>query len=117
LRPSEGRFVYRIENADKGRLILLRLKEDGPWKPGHRFRLELHVYADFADMCLYHQTSPASYFTQNRMRSLATPDGRITLSGMRLLTTRGGEKERELAYETEAAEVLRERFGIVRGLT
>jgi N-hydroxyarylamine O-acetyltransferase len=107
---------YRIEDIDEGRLILSRREKGGTWKPEHRFRLEPHVYADFAGMCHYHQTSPDSYFTQNRMCSLATPDGRITLSGRRLLTTRDGEKqERELADENEAAEVLRERFGIVRG--
>lgn len=112
---SEGRFVYRIEDAPEGRLILSRREEGGPWKPEHRFRLEPKVYADFAEMCHYHQTSPDSYFTRNRMCSLATPDGRITLSGRRLITTRDGEKqELELADESVVAEVLRERFGVVR---
>jgi N-hydroxyarylamine O-acetyltransferase len=112
---SEGRFVYRIEDADEGRFILSRREEGGPWKTENRFRLVPHVYADFAEMCHYHQTSPDSHFTRNRMCSLATPDGRITLSGRRLITTRDGEKqERELADEGEVAEVLRERFGIVR---
>jgi N-hydroxyarylamine O-acetyltransferase len=108
--------AYRIEDVTEGRLILSRREKGGPWKPENRFRLEPRVYADFAGMCHYHQTSPDSYFTQNRMCSLATPDGRITLSGRRLLITKDGEKqERDLADEDEVAEVLRERFGIVRG--
>jgi N-hydroxyarylamine O-acetyltransferase len=111
---ADGRHAYRIEDAE-GRLVLSRREEGGPWKEQYRFRLDPHVYADFAEMCHYHQTSPDSYFTQNRMCSLATPDGRITLSGRRLIATRGGERqERELADEDEVAEVLRERFGIVR---
>jgi N-hydroxyarylamine O-acetyltransferase len=112
---ADGRHFYRIEDAAEGRLLLSRREENGPWKAEHRFRLDPHVYADFAEMCHYHQTSPDSHFTRNRMSSLATPDGRVTLSGMRLITTRGGEKqERELADEREVAEVLRERFGVVR---
>jgi N-hydroxyarylamine O-acetyltransferase len=112
---ADGRHVYRIEDADEGCLVLSRREEGGPWKAQYRFRLDPHVYADFAEMCHYHQTSPDSHFTQNRMCSLATPDGRLTLSGRRLIATRGGEKqERELADEDEVAEVLRERFGIAR---
>ena len=38
----------------------------------------------------------------------------MTLSGMRLITTRSGERhERELAGEEEYAQVLRDQFGIV----
>jgi N-hydroxyarylamine O-acetyltransferase len=112
---EDGRHVYRIEDAAEGRRVLSRREEGGPWKAEYRFRLEPHIYADFAEMCHYHQTSPDSYFTQNRMCSLATPDGRITLSGRRLIATRGGERqERELADENEVAEVLRERFGVAR---
>ncbi len=119
---SEGRFVYRIEEADEGRRVLSRREEGGTWKAGtwkaeYRFRLEPHVYADFAEMCHFHQTSPDSHFTRNRICSLATPDGRLSLSGRRLITTRDGEKqELELADESEVAEVLRERFGVVQAL-
>ena len=64
-------------------------------------------------MCHYHQTSPRSHFTQRRLCSLATPDGRVTLSGMRLITTQSGERqERELADEREYDQALRQLFGI-----
>jgi N-hydroxyarylamine O-acetyltransferase len=110
----EGRHAYWIEDAAEGRMVLSRREEGGPSKAEYQVRLEPHVYADFAEMCHYHQTSPDSHFTRNRMCSLATPDGRITLSGRRLITTRDGERqERELADESEVAEVLRERFGVV----
>ncbi|HEY0553144.1 MAG TPA: arylamine N-acetyltransferase [Thermoanaerobaculia bacterium] len=112
---SEGRHGYRIEEAAEARRVLSRREEGGTWKAEYRFRLAPHVYADFAEMCHFHQTSPDSHFTQNRICSLATPDGRLSLSGRRLITTRGGEKqELELADESEVAEVLRERFGVVR---
>jgi N-hydroxyarylamine O-acetyltransferase len=112
---TEGRHGYRIEEAAEGRRVLSRREEGGTWKAEYRFRLAPHVYADFAEMCRFHQTSPDSHFTQNRICSLATPDGRLSLSGRRLITTRGGEKqELELADESEVAEVLRERFGVAR---
>ena len=64
-------------------------------------------------MCRYHQTSPESSFTRRRVCTRATPDGRITLSDRRLITTRAGERqERELADEDEVRAVLREWFGV-----
>jgi len=64
-------------------------------------------------MCLYHQTSPQSHFTQKRICSLATPDGRVTLSDLRLITTRNGvREERMLETEAEHTVALRELFGI-----
>ena len=111
----EGGLAYRLEETGDGRLLLARREEDGPWKPQYRFGLEPHVYADYADRCHFQQTSPQSHFTQNRICSLAAPDGRVTLSGMKLITTRGGERqEREIADDAEYAEALREIFGIVR---
>jgi N-hydroxyarylamine O-acetyltransferase len=110
----EGRLAYRIDAGEDDRLVLARRGEDGEWKPQYRFSLRPYVYADYAGMCLFHQTSPDSHFTRNRICSLATPDGRRTLSGMRLITTREGERqERELADEKEYAEALRQHFGIV----
>ncbi len=65
-------------------------------------------------MCHFHQTSPESHFTRGRVCSRLTPEGRVTLSGMRLITTAGGERrERGLASEAEYAAALREHFGVV----
>lgn len=84
------------------------------WQPQYRFTLQPYEYADYAGMCHYHQTSPESHFTQRTLCSLATPEGRVTLSGMRLITTRGKERhERTLESEEERAALLRELFGVV----
>jgi N-hydroxyarylamine O-acetyltransferase len=109
---KEGDLAYRDEETGDGRLIMARREEGGPWKPQYRFGLEPHLYADYAEMCHFHQTSPDSHFTQNRICSLATPDGRMTLSGMKLITTRGGERQERELDEREYAEALREIFGI-----
>ena len=69
---------------------------------------------DFAAMCHYHQTSPESHFTRNNICSLATADGRITLSGLKLIVTKNGMRtETALASEAERNDVLREYFGII----
>jgi N-hydroxyarylamine O-acetyltransferase len=71
--------------------------------------------SDFAP-CVRQQTSPDSSFTQRRVCTRATPDGRITLSELRLITTVNGKRdERVIGSEEEYQTVLREQFGIVLG--
>jgi N-hydroxyarylamine O-acetyltransferase len=93
-------------------LVLLR-RESDKWKPQYRFTLEPHSYTDFSEMCLYHQTSPESIFTQRRACSQATPEGRITVTDKRLIITDRGEKvEREFASQDEWHAALLKHFGI-----
>ncbi len=110
---EQGQRAYRIEEDGGGRLVLIERGDGGEWKPLYRFSCEPHVYKDYAGMCHHHQTSADSHFTQQRICSLATEEGRMTLSGMRLIITRGGERqERELENEKEYGEVLQTHFGI-----
>jgi len=99
--------------AEKGdRLQMERATSEG-WKPQYSFSLQPRGLEDFSGMCRYHQTSPESHFTQNRICSRATPDGRKTLSGMKLITTASGKREeRVLLSQEEWVSVLREQFGI-----
>jgi len=106
--------AYRID-SDGRYLILMRRDDDadGEWKAQYRFTLQPYEYSDYEGMCLYHQTSPQSHFTRGRICSRATPDGRVTLSEMRLIKTGNGERqERALKNEEEYAATLREYFGI-----
>lgn len=87
---------------------------DGNWKAQYWFSLQPRVLEEFAGMCHFHQTSPESSFTQSRICSRGTPEGRITLSEMKLIMTRGGEsEERTLSSETERIHALQEHFGII----
>ncbi|MEW6131299.1 MAG: arylamine N-acetyltransferase [Acidobacteriota bacterium] len=109
----QGRRAYRIL-PDDTHFILRQRIEDEEWKPQHRFSLQPHHFGDYAAMCHYHQTSPDSHFTQGRICTLATPDGRVTLSEMRLIQTSltGERQERTLENEDEYARMLHEHFGI-----
>ncbi len=103
---------YRIRQDGEHRILEQRAGDR--WLPEYRFPLQAYEYADYQEMCRYHQTSPLSSFTQKRICSLATVDGRVTLTNNRLITTRGGQRrERELADELEIAAILREQFGVV----
>jgi N-hydroxyarylamine O-acetyltransferase len=110
---AQGSRAFRIEEDGDGRLLLLRREAEGDWKTQYRFTLEPHAYADYAEMCRFHQTSPASHFTRGRVCSRLTHDGRVTLSGARLITTRGDERvERDLATDDERDAALLEHFQI-----
>ena len=111
LEHTQGDRRYRID-AEGDRFALLQRIGDGDWRTQYRFDLTPHKYADYFDMCRYHQTSAESPFTQRRLCSLATSDGRITLSGTRLITTSGGARHERDLDETDYGDVLRERFGV-----
>ena len=91
---------------------LLREDEKGQ-VPLYCFRDVPRRLSDYSGMCHFHQTSPESGFTQRWICSKATPDGRITLTNMRLIVTRGGNREdSRLTTEAEIRPCLREHFDI-----
>ena len=105
-----------FQMVEAGSHLLLRRRADGEdWKPLYRFTLQPHTYADYDEMCRYHQTSPDSHFTKGTICSLATRDGRVTLSGLRLITTSlsGQRDERLLETQEDCDRILREQFGVV----
>ncbi len=113
----QGSRAYRII-PEGNYLVLMRQDEGEEWTAQYRFTLNHYTYADYAEMCRYHQTSPESHFTRSRICSRATGEGRITLSDMRFITTSisGGNQiryERTLTDDAEYADILREQFGIV----
>jgi N-hydroxyarylamine O-acetyltransferase len=96
-----------------GYCTLESLREGGEWEPHYRFSPKEHPLSDFIARCHYHQTSPESHFTQKRMCSLVLPEGRISLSDLRLITTvEGTRAERLLQSEEEYRLVLADQFGI-----
>jgi N-hydroxyarylamine O-acetyltransferase len=110
----QGTRAYRI--LPDGPYLLLQQRIDGhEWEAQYRFTLQPHEYADFGEMCRYHQTSPQSHFTQSRICSRATAEGRVTLSETQLITTseRNERQEQLLSGPEEYASILREHFGIV----
>jgi N-hydroxyarylamine O-acetyltransferase len=108
---SAGRF--RIQARGKEQLVMQRLDPNGAWKGQYVFTLTPRALADFAGMCHFHQTSPESHFTQNQICSLATAEGRVTLSNHILIVTREGKREERSLTEVEYTAALRDTFGVI----
>lgn len=111
---AQSNGIFQIVEADAPHLLLRRRAAGEDWKPAYRFTLQPHGYADYEEMCRYHQTSPESHFTKGPLCSLATRDGRVTLSGLRLITSIAGQRdERLLETQEDCDRILREQFGVV----
>jgi len=110
----QGHRAYRIVSEDECLTLMQRLNDD-EWRQQYRFNLRPYKYSDYAEMCRYHQTSPQSHFTKARICSRATPEGRISLSDLRFITTiaDGERQEQILTNQEEYATILRDHFGVV----
>ncbi len=105
-QPRDGR-IYRLDW--EGERIVL--SHDG--ELDYRFGLTPRQIGQFDQNSRFLQSDPGSPFTQQPMCSLTLPDGRLTVSGMRLIETHGGVRdERGLRSADERIAILRERFGI-----
>jgi N-hydroxyarylamine O-acetyltransferase len=117
LRPGleqvePGERMFRI-SEQKNEYWVEKGEADGSWMPEYSFSLLPRELDEFAGMCEYHQTSPESPFTSRKLCTIATADGRVTLSNMRLIVTRNGQKEeREIGSEAEWTGLLRVQFGV-----
>ena len=112
---AQGTRSFRLVDADDH--VVLMMRNDGDdWQPQYRFTLQPYTFPDYEEMCRFHQTSPDSHFTKNLICSRATADGRITLSGMRFITTSGAQRlkdEQSLSSREEYDRLLRDQFGVV----
>ena len=111
----QGTRSFRLIDEDDYLVLMLR-NENEDWQPQYRFTLQPYTFPDYEEMCRFHQTSSESHFTKNLVCSRLTTDGRITLSGMRFITTSGPQRlrdERTLSSRDEYNRVLRDEFGVV----
>lgn len=88
-----------------------RTGDDG-WRDQYLFTEAPRALADFGPRNQWQQTSPESNFTRKRVASLLTEDGRVTLSGQRLIVTASGRRTEEELDDAACAALLARRFGI-----
>lgn len=99
---------FRIVEVGDGDLDVLR---DG--KPQYRLDTRPRELTDFEAGAWWHRTSPVSHFTKSLVCSRLTEEGRITLTGRKLVTTVDGERqERLLSGDDEVLDAYREHFGM-----
>jgi N-hydroxyarylamine O-acetyltransferase len=100
--------VYRLEPAPDGDIDVLR---DGQLQ--YRLETRTRTLDQFRMGAWWNSTSPKSHFTQQVTCSLTAENGRITLSGDRLITTVDGERtETTLADDAAILDAYREHFGM-----
>jgi N-hydroxyarylamine O-acetyltransferase len=108
---SEG-YTYTVGTHGKDHALYYQ-QSNAEWMPRFLFTLKPRERAEFSGMCHYHQTSPDSVFTQHRLLTIATAEGRLTLTDMLLSITKEEElQERMLSSETEYSKTLKQYFGI-----
>jgi N-hydroxyarylamine O-acetyltransferase len=109
---QNGGPAFAIEEADVA-WDLVRRQSDGSQIPDYRFTETSRQLSDFWETCLFHQTSPESHFTQNLVCTKALSNGRVTISGLRLIETRDGlRQESTLDSKEELQSCLSKQFGI-----
>jgi len=93
--------------------ILQRKSPESDWISQYAFSLIPRQLDEFSHMCHYQQTSPDSIFTRKSICSIATADGRVTLSNGRLIMTAGGgREERVVESAAEYRALLATHFGV-----
>jgi N-hydroxyarylamine O-acetyltransferase len=81
--------------------------------PAYRIDPRPYALSDFAPTCWWQQTHPESHFRTSMTCSIPTSEGRITLSGDRLILTEDGNREEHtLASDGEILAAYRRYFGI-----
>jgi N-hydroxyarylamine O-acetyltransferase len=107
---DEGEPYSLVEDAGSW---TIRHREDGIVQPLYAFTLRPRRLDEFEARCAFQQSSPESHFTRNTICSLATPFGRISLAGRKLIVTSHGHRdEREVRDAEEYCSILRTAFGI-----
>ena len=112
LEQKQDAGIFRIMQREED--LRVEKVHNGSIVEQYRFTLQARRLEEFAGMCHFHQSSPDSPFTRKSVCSLATVDGRITLSDRKLIETKNGARsERTLSSDDEWTRVLKERFGVV----
>lgn len=106
---SEHYLIAKISN-DK---FKLHREEGNEWKIQHEFTLTPRKLSDYNAMCDFQQDAPNSHFRIRKTCTVATQNGRVTLSDSSLTITEKGIKTKiEISGDGEFNSLLKKYFGI-----
>jgi N-hydroxyarylamine O-acetyltransferase len=92
---------------------ILQKQENNCWQHVYSFTSHPRTISDFDEMCTFHQTSPESHFTQEIICTMATKNGRVSLSDDFLTITDGSSKKKtKVVSDKDFKHKLRDHFGI-----
>ena len=119
LRLAErGQQVYGIRSYhvdNDGDQWFIGAGEPGNETDTYTFRLQPREFSEFEGANEWLQTSPDSRFTLGDIVSLATPSGRVTFGGRRLIVTEREHREEREVTPAERRAMLEARFNITLG--
>ena len=114
--------INKIQNDERGNFIFDKYDdkyfqvskvENGNITPEYIFKTDKRELKDYKEMCIYHQTNPNSHFTDKRLISLPTKNGRITITGNKLIVTEFDSKtDTEIKTEMEFKKLLKDIYDI-----
>lgn len=104
--------TYLIKKYDENYFQILK-KEGEKWNDECIFTTKGYDLSAFTEMCDFHQTSPDSHFTRNKICSLMMRNGRRTLTDNKFIVTSGTEKkEVTVGSNEEFNQILEREFNI-----
>ena len=83
---------YRLQKK-RSNIYELHIENDD-WEPQYSFSVLPRQLLDYKDMCDFQQYSPNSHFRTGMICTIATSEGRITLSNNSLTITEGSSKNK-----------------------
>ena len=111
---NDATGIFKIERFDDNYIAVQKRNAEGNFIPEYIFSEKQRQLHEFAVMCQYHQTNPASHFMKKRVCSLPTANGRITLAGNTLkIKDKGKTKLKQLKNEAGVKQALSGYFGIM----
>lgn len=108
---SDGVGEFQIIEFDENYLEVGKI-EDEVVIPKYIFSMDERRITEFQEMCVYHQTSADSHFTQKKIISILTDGGRITLTNTQLKISRVQGSQVEDFTEDEFEKYLQRHFDI-----
>lgn len=113
VEQKDATGTYLIKKHDENYFQIIK-KDRENWLDEYLFTTIKRDLSAFAEMCNFHQTSPESHFTRNKICSLMTAVGRKTLTGNKFIETKNGERsESPVNSEDEFNQILEREFHIM----
>lgn len=103
---------HRVRLVEGGDGWVYEDDRDDDWTARYTFSDEPRRITDFANMNVWQQTAAESHFTRQTLCTLATPNGRVTFSDDRLITTDHEGRHVELVDPSARDAVFASVFGI-----
>ncbi|AFM05628.1 arylamine N-acetyltransferase [Bernardetia litoralis DSM 6794] len=104
-------MIYQIDKIDKKKYILSESKNGKKFRKTYAFDTTPREINEFYEQINHKQISEESYFVKNRICTIPTEEGRMTLLNNKFIKTRGNERqEHTIQSDEEFYKIVQEEF-------